>query len=164
MIPPPSEYPLIFTLSPYPHAAVDLVLFVHSFFPFHCLSRSLHPLLLAISFIFSLSLCFPFSLHLEFIGLGHGWDAMLGFAIWYWWFLISVVLIDFGGFLISMAGFVGWSGWLWVLGVGWSGWFWVFVMILWFYDLDDSLMWWLWYWWVDVVLVIWVGGYGGRRR
>ena len=35
----------------------------------------------------------------------------VGFAFWYWWVLISVVLIDFGGFLISMAGFMGWSGW-----------------------------------------------------
>ena len=42
----------------------------------------------------------------------------MGFAIWYRWVLISVVLIDFGGFLISVAGFMGWSGWLWVLGVG----------------------------------------------
>ena len=89
----------------------------------------------------------------------------VGFAIWYRWVLISVVLIDFGGFLISMARFVSWLGWLWVLGVGWSGWFWVFVVILWFFDLDDSLILWLWMWrwfffWVDMV----AGGAGLWKR
>ena len=114
----------------------------------------------------------------------------VGFAIWYRWVLISVILIDFGGFWISVARFVGWSGWLWVLGVGWLGWFrdmgWLglFWVLLWF---CDSLIWmilwfcgfgcggfffffflccclWLRRRWMDVVVVKWVGGYGGWRR
>nr|POE57114.1 hypothetical protein CFP56_02138 [Quercus suber] len=68
-----SDYPPISALSPCPHAAADLMLSVHSF-PFHCLSRALHPLLLTLSFIFSL--------HLEFVGLGCGWAAVVFRGSW----------------------------------------------------------------------------------
>ena len=77
----------------------------------------------------------------------------VGFAIWYQWSLISVVLIDFGGFLISVAGFVGWLGgfrcWVWV---DWGGLeIWVdqgcFGSLLWF---CDSLIW----------MILWFCGFG----
>ena len=103
-VPPPSDYPPISALSPYPHAAFDLVLSVHSF-PFHCLSCALSPLLLTLSFIFSLPLCFPFSLHLDFMGLRCGGVAKM--RCWVW---------------------LGCSGFSWIVGL-YSGVWWVSVMV-----------------------------------
>ena len=96
--------PLISALSPYPYAAFDLVLSVHSF-PFHCLSCALSPLLLTPSFIFSLPLCFPFSLHLDFMGLRCGGVAKM--RCWVW---------------------LGCSGFSWIVGL-YSGLWWVSVMV-----------------------------------
>ena len=115
----------IFAPSPYPHAAANLVLSVHSFFPFHCLSRALRPLL-TLSFIFSPPL-FPFLSASQVRGswawpgcdAGCGWAAvvfvdhrslrwfmvglydgsMSGFCDLISVSLILVILIDFGGFL-----------------------------------------------------------------
>ena len=130
-----------------PHCSKLLLFFIIFLLSFSLsLSCDSSPL----SFTFSPPFRFAFSLHLEFVGLGCDRDAMLGvvglqwfswimrlndgswwvstvvrwvsFAIWHRWVLISVILIDFGGFFISVARFVGWSGWLWVLGVGWSRW------------------------------------------
>ena len=69
---------------------------------------ALRPLLLTLSFIFSPPLYFPFSLNLEFVGLGCGRDAMLGVVgLWcffmdrgrsLWWFGEWVLRFDIGEF------------------------------------------------------------------
>ena len=78
------------------------MLSVHSF-PFHCFSRAFHPLILTLSFIFSPPFCFPFSLHLEFVGLGCGRDAMLGVVGLRWFF------VDHGSLRWFMVGLYGGS-------------------------------------------------------
>ena len=151
-----------------PHCSKLLIFFIIFLLSFSLsLSCDSSPL----SFTFSPPLRFPFSLHLEFVGLGCDRDAMLGvvglqwfswimrlndgswwvstvvrwvsFAIWHRWVLISVILIDFGGFFISVARFVGWSGWLWVLGVGWSRWLRDGCRLI---DRGGWEMGWLWVW------------------
>ena len=121
----------ISALSPYPHIAANLVLSVHSF-SFHYLSRALRPFLFTLSFIFSLPLYFPFSLHLEFVGLGCGSNAMLGVVGLRWffvdrgslrWFVVGLCGGLVSGFydLISVSFNVSGFDWFWWV-LDFNGW------------------------------------------
>ena len=167
-----SNYRPIFELSPYPHAAANLCII--SIPTCYRRSRALRPLLLTLSFIFSLPLCFLFSLHLEFVGLRCGWDAMLGVVglQWFfvdraslWWYVVGLCDGSVSGFciLISVSfNFSGFDWFWWVLDFGgWvcgligvvQRWVWVdrsgFGSLLWFVDLDDFfdfvILWFGWF-------------------
>ena len=77
-----SSFTFLFTLSHALRSSLLLVLSVTC----HCRSRALRPLL-TLSFIFSPPLCFPFSLNLEFVGLGCNQDAKLGVVRLRWFFV-----------------------------------------------------------------------------
>ena len=62
-----------------------------------------------LSFIFSLPLYFPFSLNLEFVGLGCGQDAMLGVVGLQWFFM------DRGSLRWFVVGLCG--GFSWIMGL-----------------------------------------------
>ena len=108
-----SSFTFLFTLSHALRSSLLLVLSVTC----HCRSRALRPLL-TLSFIFSPPLCFPFSLNLEFVGLGCGRDAKLGVVRLRWffvdrWFLWWFVLGHYGrGLGCGWAAMVFWGSWI----------------------------------------------------
>ena len=121
-------FTFLFTLSCALRPSLLLVLFVTC----RCRSRALRPLLLTLSFIFFPPLCFPFSLNLNFVGLGCGQDAMLGVVGLQWffmdrgslrWFVVGLCGGLVSGFcdLISVSfNFSGFDWFWWVLDFG--GW------------------------------------------
>ena len=109
-------------------------------------------------FFFGFS-CYPTQISLG-LGCGGSGSGLIRW-LWLWRFFFFLLLL-----FVVAADLVGgrWRRW-WVDvdGVGGCGGYFFFSLLLFVIVVDLAGGWWR-RWWVAVVVVIWVGEYGGRRR